>query len=202
MAKVKLDWSVLRGSIVVLMICAIISASLLGSTFYFTETIDAEHRREQKALRAARTDYLDLDEEKELIEIYYPRFQALEALGIFGDEQRLNWTETLQNAAARLKLPSLSYAIQPRHAATPSFPIKKGRFHLFASDLRLKAGLLHEADLPDLLYEIETYGSGLFTVTGCRMQLVGNFRQQNPTRPIVKAECLLRWYTIRLGGET
>ncbi len=196
MAKPKLDWSVLRGSIVVLVICTTISISLIAAALYFNGAIETEYRREQNALRAARGSFLDLDDEKKLIEVYYPRFQALEALGIVGEEQRLNWTETLQNAAGRLKLPGLSYSIEPRREASPSFPLTKGSFNLYASDLRLKAGLLHEADLPDLLYEIETHGSGLFSVSGCRLSVAANLTTQDPRRALVDAECLLRWYTI------
>ena len=150
----EVDWSVLRGSIALLVGALIAGGGLAAGAYYFNSGVAAAHAKESRRLASARGSYLTLDDERRLIDTYYPRYRALEARGIIGAERRLNWVETLRTAATKIKLPKLQYEIASRDVFKPDFPVKTGRYAVFASNMNLAIGLLHEEDLPALLAEL------------------------------------------------
>ena len=121
--------------------------------------------------------------------------------GRIGDEQRLNWIETLRQVAARIKLPSLQYEIRAQREYEPDFPIETGRFSVFVSEMTLNVGLFHEEDLPRMLDELGRRAAGMFTVAGCSVLPIQDSFQSNPTKPNLEAQCQLRWFVVKVKDE-
>ncbi|MCH9672905.1 MAG: hypothetical protein K0U93_15820 [Gammaproteobacteria bacterium] len=192
-----MDWSVLRAPTIFLVLALLVAGGLVAATYSFSDGVEGSHTQESRRLASARGKYLLLDDDKRLVEDFYPRFQALAAGGRIGEERRLNWIETLRQAASAIKLPSLQYQIASRSEATPEFPVDSGNFEVMVSEMTLDIGLLHEGDLFALLDELERRATGLFHVSDCRMERVTpDVQEEEPGQANLRAVCTIDWYTL------
>ena len=194
----EIDWSVLRRPIALFATCVLVSAAVATGAYFYGSEVQREYRDESRRLSSARSKYLTLDDEKRLIQEFYPQYEELEKQGRIGEEQRLNWIETLRQIAARIKLPSLNYEIGAQREYTPDFPVDSGRFAVFASDMTLNAGLLHEEDLPRLFADLQRNAAGAFSVSECKVRRTERQFQTDPTKANLDAQCRLRWMVVKL----
>lgn len=192
------DWSVLRRPIAGLVVSVAVAGVFASAAYYYSSGVQIEHRDESRRLSSARARYLTLDDEKRLIQEYYPQYEELTQQGRIGTEKRLNWIETLRQAAARIKLPTLNYEIGAQREYEPDFPVETGRFAVFASEMTLNIGLFHEEDLPRLFQALERQAAGMFSVSSCRVNRKGGEFQVNPTKSNLEAQCRLRWHVVKI----
>lgn len=199
MALDSIDWKELRGSGTVLAVALAIGGALVYWGIDFSSAAELEYKKGQSRFQAARRRYSTLDEQQRLIEQYYPQYQALEQAGVVGAEQRLNWIETLGNLARGLKIPVMRYEISSQEEFQPGFAVSQGAFKVFATEMRLTTGLLHEGDLPAIITALNEAASGLFTVSGCSMSRSTTtvIKKNDPRVPTVNAQCQLRWYIVK-----
>nr|VFJ75275.1 MAG: hypothetical protein BECKFW1821C_GA0114237_10716 [Candidatus Kentron sp. FW] len=190
------DWQTIRNALIFLGISAVISTSLIMGTFMFLDRIKGQHDVQEKYLDNIRTRYRRLDEEIATIDTYFPHFQRLVQLGLIGKEHRLTWLEALRNAAERIGFPELHYNISSREPHVPDFPIEDGPYRIYASEMQLTTGLLHEGDLFSLLEELDRHAVGIYHVVHCKLRRVGWGGSHAPNRANLHCECMLRWYTL------
>ena len=196
------DWGFLRGSVVTFVVAVGISVSLVLGTYYFSHEMQSLNSKQQARLATVRAQYQSLDELKHIIASYLPQYEAMWETGLIGPENRLNWIETLRDAAARIELPSLSYSIASRTKYIPTFPFEKEEgFNVYASNMILNMGLLHEADLPALLQELDDSARGLFSVRDCSLTRVADEFHRDPTRKNLNAVCGLMWFTVDMPDQ-
>ena len=121
-------------------------------------------------------------------------FNALQARGILGDEQRLEWVELLKEIRDKHRLLELRYEITPQHALekTPA-----GNFALFASTMKLELKLLHEEDLTRFLDDLRQQARALIQVKRCNVSRLPRSVSGNAPQAQLRAECLVDWVTMR-----
>ncbi len=197
MAKSKIDWAVLRGAGITFAGVISLGAMLMGGSYYFRSEMQSEFTREQRNFFNISRKYLAVDEEERLVKVYFPQFKQLEENGMVGDEQRLNWTESLRNISNRLRLPSLRYNIEPQEEFEPTYSLSAGTFRPYASRMRLEIGLLHEEDLFRLFRELGKEARGRFSVENCAFQRKSQRITKDPKAANVQVKCDLLWLTIR-----
>ena len=200
MNRRDIDWSVLRGSIIVLAVTLALSAAAVVASGYYRAEQSESFEKEQRSFLSASRRYLSVDEEERLIREYLPRFERLSAAGLIGEEQRLQWLETLREAKNTLRLPSLQYSIAPRrqYEAGAGADLPRGDYEPFASEMDVTAGLVHAGDLFRLFDELERKANGIFSVHDCAL----NRRGREATAPDPEAanltvSCRLMWITLR-----
>jgi hypothetical protein len=193
------DWSVVRGSLIVLLVSAGISGALIYGGYAVAADAELKQRRDNGRFQAARVRYLTLDDEKRLIEEFAPQFAKLEEAGLIGDERRLSWVETLRTVAQGMKMPSLRYEISSQEKYKTEFEVPQGVFGVYSTEMRLKMGLLHGGDLGAVFAAMSAASRGLFTVTGCSVvrQVTRVTDDLNPSRPNLSADCRLEWMVTR-----
>lgn len=198
MAYTPADWSVLRGALGVFVICALLSAIMLGATHFFAEDMASEFRAHHGKFRDASRKYLSVDQDERAIAEHYPHFVDLYRRGVIGDEHRLSWVEALRGAAAELALPALSYDVEAQQPYEPDFTLATGAFDVRVSRMHLGLGLLHEGDLERLFDALARRAEGLYSVRACDLR-----RSAGEARPGARlaADCLLEWYTLELRGS-
>ena len=164
-----------------------------GDYLYHSERLAETSRR-----------YLAVDEEEKVIRDYLPRFMELDKNGLSGEERRLSWIETLQDAGDALRLPSLGYEIKAQKPYRPGAASVPGSYRVFVSEMTLSMQLLHEGDLFALLDLLDERAQGVYTVSSCEM--TRNFVEltDNPVAGNITADCLLEWFTVKPadGRET
>ena len=121
-------------------------------------------------------------------------FSALQARGLIGDEQRLEWVELLKEIRDKHRLIELRYEITPQHALdkTPS-----GDFALYASTMTLQLKLLHEEDLTRLLDDLRKQARALIQVKRCDVSRLPRSAAENMPQALLEAECQVAWVTMR-----
>ncbi len=201
MKLAEVDWGVLRGALILIVICVAISAGLIGTSYRFWKEQDRVQNAARSAMLAARSQYQNIDEEEKIINAYFPLYRSLESKGIIGKEHRLDWIDNLRQAAQRVELPALSYVIGSQQRFTPDFPLQLGSYQIFSSSMKLNLGLLHEEDLPALLNDLDRQTSGLYTVTDCDLRRTQRAVVKKPDAVNLTAECDLQWLTIKQPGS-
>ena len=126
------------------------------------------------------------------------RFTEIDAAGMVGAEQRLQWAQILRDSAGELRLPYLRYNAAPQQpfeapylAAGVTAPVRVTR-------MELQAGLVHEGDLLRLFARLRDEAPGLVDVTGCALERVSGDAPPEPDKANIAGTCQLRWYSIQL----
>ena len=201
MKAADIEWSMIRGGLIVLAIALVVSIGMLSASYQFWESTAKSLKGVERQLRTARDKFRTIDEQEATIATYYPQFQELERQGIIGRERRLNWIENLSRADESLKLPKLVYSIDTQAPFTAEFPLAGGAYELYVSKMNLTLGLLHGRDLFALLSWLDDDAEGLYSVDRC-----GLVRQMDepgsPKQTHLTSDCQLLWYTIRKPGDT
>lgn len=201
MTASKADFAILRGALGVFAMCVLVGGVLVGASYYFREEMATEYRNHQLRFRDVSRKYLAVDDEERIIENAYPEFVRLFDGGILGHELRLSWIEALRRADKAIGLPALDYRISAQKLYEPPFPVNPGAFDIRVSEMSLAVGLLHEGDLISLLSALDSTADGLYSVSRCEAIRVNEFNVQDRTRPTIKADCVLEWFTVDLKGE-
>lgn len=193
----EIDWSVLRGALIALVVSTLVAGAALTASYQFWSKQDIVLRRANSALSSARGQYHTLDDEEDIIATYLPRYGSLEEEGIIGREHRLDWIDVLRETARAVQVPSLEYAIEAQQPFDVGVDLKIGDYSVYASSMRLTLGLLHEGDLVRFLTSLAQSSSGLFGVTGCEIGRNAEVLSNQPRGINVNATCVLKFLTIR-----
>ncbi len=200
MKRSDIDWSVLRGSLILFFLCLIISACLLIGSYYFKDNMHKEYMRNNAMFQSVSNRYFAVDEEEKLIKKFYPLFVDLYNEGVIGRERRLNWIEMLRKAGEEIKIPGLSYEIKSQEVYKPGFPVKLGKYKLYRSVMNLNMQLLHEGDLFRLLQALDNNALGSYNVSNCTIASKGKEISDNTESGNLIVRCELAWYTIKLAN--
>ena len=197
----EIDWRILRGSVVLLVIVLAIVGTALAMSFQFKSRKEATLARERSTMLASRSRYQALDEEEDIIATYLPRYSDLEDQGIIGREKRLDWIDVLRESAREVQVPRLQYTIEAQRSFDTGLDLQVGDYQVFASSIRLQLGLLHEGDLIRLLSKMRDGVNGLFGVSGCSISRPRGPLQMEATASNVNAQCVINFITIRAPEE-
>ena len=119
-------------------------------------------------------------------------FNSLQARGVFGEEQRLEWVELLMTIRDRHRLLDLQYEISPQR------PLDDGAgsaYAFYASAMQVRLRLLHEEDLTRLLGDLRQHARPLIQVRSCKLWRLP--RSDGDGVAQLQAECLIDWITLR-----
>lgn len=123
---------------------------------------------------------------------------TLQARGVVGDEQRLEWVELLKSISERRRLIDLQYEIAPQRPLAPATP---GTFAFYASTMSVQLKLLHEEDLTRLLDDLRQQARALIDVKRCSVsRLPGAAERVGHAQ--LQADCQIDWVTLRAAPAT
>jgi len=198
--KNEIDWSLLKGPLIVFCICFIIASGLVAGSYYFNSSLNKEYKKNKNTFQSISRRYLDVDQEEKLLRDYYPKFVKLYNEGIIGREKRLNWIEALRQAGEQIDLPTLSYSINTREEHIPEYVIDYSGYLLYRSSMELNLGLMHEGDLFKLIDYINQAAKGTYTLTECDFRANNSEIKFEKNAANISASCLLYWITIDVAG--
>jgi hypothetical protein len=201
MADNKADWSILRGSLILFVVCVLASALMLAGSYRFKQEMEREYQSNHNRFRNASQQYLAVDEEERIIDEFYPEFVRLYRSGLLGGERRLSWLETLREAGEAIKIPELNYKLESQRLTKPDYDVHLGTYGLYVSPMNLSIGLLHEGDLFQLLNALDRDALGQYSVRNCEFTRAEGEVRLDPKVANIKANCLLEWLTVDLSGD-
>jgi hypothetical protein len=153
----------------------------------------------ESQLRQARLRIQNAGEEKEMIARYLGGYRQLAGAGFVGDEQRINWLDSLRMANEETGIFGVEYDISAQRPYAYAAEFNTGQLLLQESVMRLRFRLLHEEDLPRFYNALARRGGGFFTIDQCTMRRLksGEVEKSLHFQPNLAAECDLRWLTVK-----
>ena len=137
------------------------------------------------------------EEEREIREKLVD-YRRLLARGVIGDEQRLDWVETIGQIKTDRKLFEIKYQIEPQRPLEFPGLTASPNVEFRVSPLRVEMQLLHEGDLFVFLDELRKNLRSHVMVRACSMQRTDRFTGADKTVvPRLRAECMIDLVTIR-----
>lgn len=176
-------------------------ASVAVSDYYLRKA-----RVERQAAADERRSALDklsraTTEEREIRDKLVDYRKLLER-GVIGDEQRLDWVDTISQIKSTRKIFDIKYSISPQRAYEVAGGTQGGtaggdvEFRL--SELKLELQLLHEEDLMGFIEDLQRQLKTHVMVRSCTMQRLDRGVSTDRTAgPRLRADCVVDLVTIR-----
>ena len=155
----------------------------------------AERNEIDGKLRRVSSEQSEIKEKSE-------RFNALQARGVIGEEQRLEWVELLKDIRDRQRLLDLQYEFAPQREIHANPGAKSdgkpdGSFGFFASTMRVQIKLLHEEDLTRFLAELRQQARALIQIKRCNVSRLPQAANESNLSAQLLADCQIDWVTVR-----
>ena len=140
--------------------------------------------------------------EQEDLQRFYQQYKALQTRHVLGAERRLDWIEAIEKTALHTNISSMKYKMEPQTILLPQSPnADQDNFAVYASNMSLDLGLLHEQQLIDFLDMLRNDSDGLYVVKHCNL----NKNSQQSAHPAaavssqhnLRASCVLSWLTLQ-----
>jgi len=192
------DLQALRMPLIALGATLLISITLVFASGSFLESAKRTQTQRESQLREARARIQNAGEEKEMIGRYLAPYQQLARAGFVGEEQRINWLDSLRLANEDARIFGVEYDIGAQKPYAYAAEFNPGQLLLQESVMRLRFRLLHEEDLPRFFESLARYSGGFFTIDQCHMRrLTVPADTGLQAQPNLAAECDLRWLTVK-----
>lgn len=168
---------------------------MLAITHRSLEAAQQRQQRQQSALRAEQQRVRTADDEKKTIERYRDEYSTLQRQGFIGQEQRINWVDSLRDANFALNLFGIDYSVGAQVPYTAS-AVSSGALQLRESQMRVGLKLLHEEDLLRFFEYLMAQHVGVFHPRTCTLVRIDT-GQKPSVEPNVEATCEIAWITAQ-----
>ena len=137
------------------------------------------------------------NEEEREIKASLQQYQALAARGIIGEEQRLDWVDTVTAIKNERRLFSIGYSIEPQEELDyPGFS-PGGGVKFMVSRAKVNMLLLHDDDLLNFIDDLNRRGRSYLSVRSCEVQRESRGSGGATLAPRLRADCVFDLITIR-----
>ena len=147
-----------------------------------------------RSVSNAERNLTSITTDKRLIETYSIPFLSLRKAGVFAEEDRLLWSETLKHISEKRKLPDLRYSISPQSSITNIGPGFSPQLILQESTMEIVAGLGHEGDFIEIIRALSEL-PGILRVQECQLEKSRTIEISTDTKN-VELYCTLAWFTF------
>ena len=197
----KIDWAYLRRATIVLSVVTVLSLGLaLVSYIYVDDKRDLDHSS-QAGLLKMKAKHQDAVNQLHLVDTYLSDYRKLEKKGFIGEENRLNWVETLGAIAEKKKVITIEYNIKAFQPYRPAYQVNANLFQINSSEMVLHMKLLHERDLVDIFTELNRLAEGIYDIKRCKIQRRRKINGYDAGTTNIIAECTLNWFTLQVKGD-
>jgi hypothetical protein len=179
------------------LLAALMMMAIGAGAVYLSLSLINTAKLEQVAAQAERNDFdgklKRVRSEEDEIRQKSAVFHKLQARGVVGEEQRLEWVELLKEIRDRRRLLDLQYEIAPQRAleVTPG-----SGYAYYNSSMKLQLKLLHEEDLTRLLDDLRQQARALIQVKSCNVSRLPRGGSEGGTPAQLQADCLIDWVTL------
>ena len=192
------ELSLIRPALGIFALTVLLTIIIVGASAAILAGQDATLEQNRTLRDASNAKLTNVETEKSDIVQFQARFVQLQALGLIGDEKRLDWIEAIKQIQAERHLLAITYEIDPQQTIVMAAGVHVGDYQLHASKMHLHMALLHEMDLFHLLDTLHQYG--VFTLQDCNLK-----RVDGPTEGIktarANADCTLNWITLDVPAK-
>jgi hypothetical protein len=193
----KIDWFYLRRPLIILALALLVSAGVAVAGYHYEKSQREQYEVALSTLHSTHQLYTNIINDIDLLDQYRNRYNEFKSSGLVGEERRLSWIESLESTNEVLRLPTLSYNLNPQEDfKRPGFKLQRD-VSVMSSPMELTIGMLHEEDLFALLEGLHLSIRTLFTVDSCSIsRQIPIDRSLDTRRANLRTQCTIRWVTI------
>jgi|GEM_PF-875417 hypothetical protein len=212
----KIDWSAFSYAMVVLFISLLASGGFIFISYEYTRELYDWKIRQEQVLADAERKYREIEESAAVLTPEdFNQFNYLVTRGFFKmaqevtleevtlEEVLLETTEQIKTVLDTLlpqfKIPTVKWKFANQQ--TPyELPMIQNAVQIYQMPLTLELGILHEADVLNLLQAIESQKNiGLFNIENCEIKrLSDNLVVTKVDKPYFEAICVLNWFMAKI----
>ena len=122
-------------------------------------------------------------------------FNQLQARGMVGEEQRLEWVELIKEIRDKRRLIDLQYEFAPQRSLDNSAP--GNGYAFYASTMKVQLKLLHEEDLTRFVDDLRRQAKALIQVKSCNVSRLPRNETEGSVVAQLQADCLIDWLTLQ-----
>jgi len=185
-----------KREILQLAVAVVFSGIILTLGYLYVEGIESQKTNALNQQRQLNSEIDRVIDDDNIINEIGETFIKLKAKGFYALEERLAWTEVLQQVSDQLKLPNFKYSISPQKTISNIGSGFQSNLGLSESMITIDADLLHEGDFATVTQQLATFAPGTFTVHECTMERDGVIAT-NQIKRNVGLKCSLALYTIK-----
>lgn len=175
------------------------AVAVVGISHWFSANEQASTLQARQDRDNAARQIADVETQKLDLQRYRDRFAQLQALGLTGEERRLDWVVAIKQIQQARKLLGISYEIEPQQVFRLDGAVDTGDYQLRGSKMTLHMDLLHEMDLLTFLDDLKR--RGFFTVQHCAVKRGGMTADTSQGQgPGLIADCTLVWLSLAKGA--
>jgi len=193
----KHEWRIVKTAVFIAMISLVIGGgSILVSSIIEQEVADLNLLAKSN-MESIRKQHYNTEINLKILKKNLPQFNKLIDRSVIGDENRLDWVETLRLATDKFKIENIEFRIEEqKEVKDKRFYIKTG-YSLYQSRMHLNMQLFHEGDYLNVMEALEKKAKGIFHVDQCNLFRSRTNFEIDESKSNVNAECTLSWYTVR-----
>lgn len=209
----KIDWSVLSYALMMVVISLVMSISMFIVTRSYIHELRTWKNHQARTLVSTEQKYQQIKESvARLRPEDYEQFNRLTAQGFFKLGQELTLEEILVETTEQIKtvldtilppfkIPTVKwkFASQPLPYTLSKLSIQE-EVHIYQMPLTLELGVLHEADVLNVLQLIENQRNiGLFNIQSCEIKRLSDTVTTNKVdKPYFEAVCVFNWFVAKI----
>lgn len=198
----KIDFQFLKIPLIAFAISLVVSIVLIVFGLQYQNSRSEAYNGARNSLSKSHRVYKKLVQDLDLLDQYEKAYKEYTRTGLIGPERRLSWIETLEAVNDVLKLPKLSYALQPQQEfKRPGLKVVS-KVVMASTPMDLTIDLLHEEDLFAIFEGISNNINNLFTIDSCRISRIGKGDTVLSTKKAnLSSSCLMRWITLDVQNK-
>ncbi|MBI3187162.1 MAG: hypothetical protein HYZ31_04710 [Gammaproteobacteria bacterium] len=189
-----IDWQRLKREVHFFLAALVFALLLIGTLLYLNLQTSAQWQQGNKQLQQATMKYRVANDQKIMLALYQQRFTTLNKRHVLGDEQRIDWIETIQASSKRHIIPSVKFSLDQRMPAT--LPDDINNVAVYVSKMRLDMNLLHEGDLFNLFDDLDNRADGLYGISNCTLKQEARDKSIDALNNSLTGSCELNWFTM------
>ena len=189
----------LRVPIALAILLSLLGAASFGVSKYYLDAAKAVRDATRLTRVGAQERMAKVAEEEREIRENMVHFERMQRLGIVGDQNRLDWIESIAKIKNARKLFEIRYNIDAQSSVDYPGVVATNAADFVVSRMRLNMLLLHEGDLLNFLSDLQAAGKAHVSVRRCSVSRIDRMALLSATalQPRLRAECVVDLVSVR-----
>ena len=189
------DFQKLQYSLLAMVLMLAVGVISVVTAYRATKTASIDRVATQTERNDARSKLQRVRGEESEIKQKSALFNQLQARGMVGEEQRLEWVELIREIRDKRRLIDLQYEFAPQRSLDNSAP--GNGYAFYASTMKVQLKLLHEEDLTRFVDDLRRQAKALIQVKSCNVSRLPRNETEGSVVAQLQADCLIDWLTLQ-----
>jgi len=192
------DLKRLRVPLALALLLSALGVACLATSGYYLDEAKSAREASRLARVGAQERMAKVSEEEREIRENLVHFEQMRRYGMVGDQNRIDWIESIARIKNSRKLFEIRYNIEAQRSLDYPGVVATGAADFVVSRMRLSMLLLHEGDLLNFLADLQAAGKGHVSVRRCTVtRIERGVPSATALQPRLRAECQVDLVSVR-----